>query len=187
MIAQAAPLSEPLWQRQDTETDAEWQAFLVYQRTRSIHSAASESGYPAAAVEYTAARWSWNARMLAWDRETQRVAWAANIEAAKAAVSESILARAAISRMANDIVQQELAKIQKRVAETPVAIYEKPNDLRHVAHLGALALQDIVDDAQSPADAQQTPADWSRLTPKQLERAAELREEMKALRRLASG
>lgn len=164
ILAEAIPLHEPVWQRQDAENEQEWRAFDRYLVSRSLTRVIQELGLPDHAVRLTAVRWSWHVRTIAWDRAVTADALSGAKVAALAMLVDSVASRTAAARAAQEIVQIELDKKLQRVKATPAEVIDKSIDLMRYAQIATLQRQDILEACDDPELAAKAPADYSRLT-----------------------
>lgn len=113
------------WERRDTESDREWEAFRVYRdmrKPRSILRAA-----PVASV--TLAEWSkrheWAARVRAYDRHVEKIRLSERDALIQQDEAELTANRLELIRDAQELVQLELAKLlhmSRRSGEAPLSL-----------------------------------------------------------------
>lgn len=64
------PLKDPLWERQENETDRAWGAFKEYRDAgpeRQIRKLCKQRGHSEKWAHVWAKKWSWRLRVIAWD------------------------------------------------------------------------------------------------------------------------
>jgi hypothetical protein len=131
-LASAPRLSEPLWQRQEGESDEEWRAFGAWVDSRDWHRVGALCGLSQQGALELATRWAWHARTRAWDGEkaseavSDRKAHQEAVQVARRALPDLLRAESDLATSllvfahAELVAHQELARAQAegRAGET---------------------------------------------------------------------